>query len=114
MSVFNPGRLKDIARYTAPQVIIPGSGQYDYGSTGGQGRPVPPVGAYPSGAPQPGTGLAGRLSDDGDDDDSSSSPVLGYAIAAAGIIAVFWMFELFDTTKTAIKTAPKIIPFLGS
>jgi hypothetical protein len=52
--------------------------------------------------------LAGQLR--GDDDGAGSA--LGYAAAALGVFGLFWLTGFFYTTNTAIKTAPKILPFL--
>jgi hypothetical protein len=87
--MFNPGRLKDISRATASQWIAPGSNQYDYARTGGQGRKVPAVGAYPSGSPY---GLSGALADD-------SAPPLSPAVAATfvvGVSALLWWLSAFS------------------
>lgn len=50
-SKFNPGALEDVDRFTEEQPIVPGGSRYDLVRHGGQGRKVPAVGDYPSGAP---------------------------------------------------------------
>lgn len=45
-------------------------------------------------------------------DDSDGSPLLstgGMIAAAAAIFALVWVFEFFDTTRQAIRTAPRLI-----
>lgn len=90
MTDFNPGRLQKIARYTSDQPIIPGSGRYDYGMSGGVGRTLPAVGNYPSGAPA--AGLAGYLADAGS---PPLSPVAA-AIAIVGVSAALYWLAAFS------------------
>jgi len=75
---FNPGRLPDISRYTAPQPIVPGADAWNDVRDDGNGRPVPVVGFYPPGTP---TGLSARLGGD-------FSPPLSPVVAATAIVGV--------------------------
>lgn len=90
--MFNPGRLKVLDRYTEPQNITPGGARFNYGMTGGNGRALPAVGDYPSGAPVAGSGLAGYLADD-----AAPSSAVVWIGSLASIAALFWLAYMGDS-----------------
>ena len=93
MAPFNPGALRNIARYSAPQTIVPGSDAFDNDPQGGVGIPRPAVGQYPTGAPRVGYGLADDAAAD-----ATSPSMTGLAIFAVGGILI-WYGWLGDKVK---------------
>ena len=78
---FNPGALQNIQRFSAPQVIVPGSREFDFSRSGGEGRPLPLVGSYPSGAAPFGGALGDEMPFTG----------LNPWILAAVVGGLFWL-----------------------